>query len=192
MIDTMGEIGRTMDVRYRETAGGGLAATPTGRKARQGAPGTIEGQARMKQSETSGRTRLNQPGTRAALHRTFRTADRIMIQGVHSGPSFGELVAMLLGAIPILGIMAWSAVKILGPIGQALARRIGGGSDRESLGTASLRRWRTRWTTFGPNWPRPTSGWISPNACWHRVASRNSCRGVDPWIRDRRWSRSQA
>jgi L-serine dehydratase len=32
VIDTMGEIGRTMDVRYRETAGGGLAATPTGRK----------------------------------------------------------------------------------------------------------------------------------------------------------------
>jgi L-serine dehydratase len=32
VIDTMGEIGRTMDSRYRETAGGGLAATPTGRK----------------------------------------------------------------------------------------------------------------------------------------------------------------
>lgn len=32
VIDTMGEIGRTMDVRYRETAGGGLAATPTGRR----------------------------------------------------------------------------------------------------------------------------------------------------------------
>ncbi len=32
VIDTMGEIGRDMDVRYRETAGGGLAATPTGRK----------------------------------------------------------------------------------------------------------------------------------------------------------------
>ncbi len=32
VIDTMGEIGRTMDIRYRETAGGGLAATPTGRK----------------------------------------------------------------------------------------------------------------------------------------------------------------
>ena len=28
----MGEIGRSMDVRYRETAGGGLAATPTGRR----------------------------------------------------------------------------------------------------------------------------------------------------------------
>jgi L-serine dehydratase len=32
VIDTMGEIGREMDVRYRETAGGGLAATPTGRR----------------------------------------------------------------------------------------------------------------------------------------------------------------
>ena len=32
VIDTMGEIGRTMDARYRETAGGGLAATPTGRR----------------------------------------------------------------------------------------------------------------------------------------------------------------
>jgi L-serine dehydratase len=32
VIDVMGEIGRTMDVRYRETAGGGLAATPTGRR----------------------------------------------------------------------------------------------------------------------------------------------------------------
>jgi len=32
VIDTMGEIGKTMDVRYRETAGGGLAATPTGRR----------------------------------------------------------------------------------------------------------------------------------------------------------------
>jgi len=32
VIDTMGEIGSEMDVRYRETAGGGLAATPTGRR----------------------------------------------------------------------------------------------------------------------------------------------------------------
>ena len=32
VIDTMGQIGREMDVRYRETAGGGLAATPTGRQ----------------------------------------------------------------------------------------------------------------------------------------------------------------
>lgn len=32
VIDAMGEIGASMDVRYRETAGGGLAATPTGRR----------------------------------------------------------------------------------------------------------------------------------------------------------------
>ena len=32
VIDVMGEIGRNMDVKYRETAGGGLAATPTGRR----------------------------------------------------------------------------------------------------------------------------------------------------------------
>ena len=32
MIDTMGEIGRNMDVRFKETAGGGLAQTPTGKK----------------------------------------------------------------------------------------------------------------------------------------------------------------
>ena len=32
VIDVMGEIGREMDVRYRETAGGGLASTPTGRR----------------------------------------------------------------------------------------------------------------------------------------------------------------
>jgi len=32
VIDVMGEMGREMDVRYRETAGGGLAATPTGRR----------------------------------------------------------------------------------------------------------------------------------------------------------------
>ena len=32
VIDVMGEIGRSMDIRYREPAGGGLAATPTGRR----------------------------------------------------------------------------------------------------------------------------------------------------------------
>src|SRR5437763_13163634 len=32
VIDVMGEIGREMGVRYRETAGGGLAATPTVRR----------------------------------------------------------------------------------------------------------------------------------------------------------------
>lgn len=32
VIDVMGETGREMDVRYRATASGGLAATPTGRR----------------------------------------------------------------------------------------------------------------------------------------------------------------
>lgn len=32
VIDVMGEVGRKMDVRFRETALGGLAASPTGRK----------------------------------------------------------------------------------------------------------------------------------------------------------------
>lgn len=36
IIDAMAEIGRTMDLRYRETAGGGLAATPTGRRLARG------------------------------------------------------------------------------------------------------------------------------------------------------------
>jgi hypothetical protein len=56
-----------------------------------------------------------------------------MIQVAGSGPSIGQLVAIMLGTIPILGIMAWSAVKILGPIGQAFARRIGGNQDGEFL-----------------------------------------------------------
>jgi len=50
-----------------------------------------------------------------------------------AGPSVGQLVVVLLGAIPLLGIMGWMAVKILGPIGQALARRISGGADGEFL-----------------------------------------------------------
>jgi L-serine dehydratase len=32
VIDVMGQIGKEMDVRYRETAGGGLAAPPTRRR----------------------------------------------------------------------------------------------------------------------------------------------------------------
>jgi L-serine dehydratase len=32
VIDVMGEVGRKMDVRYRETALGGLAATPAGQE----------------------------------------------------------------------------------------------------------------------------------------------------------------
>src|SRR5512143_3636246 len=47
-----------------------------------------------------------------------------------NGPSVGQLVAIMAGTIPILGIMGWTVVKTLGPIGQAWARRISG----ESLG----------------------------------------------------------
>ena len=43
IIDAMAEIGRTMDVRYRETAGGGLAATPTGRRLASGRLGPVRG-----------------------------------------------------------------------------------------------------------------------------------------------------
>ena len=43
IIDAMAEIGRTMDVRYRETAGGGLAATPTGRRLARGRLGPVRG-----------------------------------------------------------------------------------------------------------------------------------------------------
>lgn len=36
----------------------------------------------------------------------------------------------MLGTVPILGILGWTAVKILGPIGQAISKRIaGGGGD---------------------------------------------------------------
>jgi hypothetical protein len=52
---------------------------------------------------------------------------------VDTGPTVGVLVAALLGAIPIIGIMGWTAVKILGPIGQAFARRIGGGAGDEEF-----------------------------------------------------------
>ena len=45
------------------------------------------------------------------------------------GPSVGQLVAIMAGTIPILGIMGWTVVKILGPIGQAWGRRIAGGAD---------------------------------------------------------------
>jgi hypothetical protein len=55
-----------------------------------------------------------------------------MIQ-VDSGPTVGQLMVAMLGAIPILGIVAWSAVRIFGPIGQALARRIGAGVAGEGM-----------------------------------------------------------
>ncbi len=49
------------------------------------------------------------------------------LQGVNDGPSAGQLLAIIGGAIPIMGILGYTAVKILGPITQAVARRIGGG-----------------------------------------------------------------
>ncbi len=49
------------------------------------------------------------------------------------GPPIGVIIAGLLGSIPILGIMAWTAVKILGPVGQAFAQRIGGGTGNSLL-----------------------------------------------------------
>ena len=49
-----------------------------------------------------------------------------MLMQVNAGPTVGQLVVALIGAIPILGIMGWTAVKILGPIGQALGKRIAG------------------------------------------------------------------
>jgi hypothetical protein len=50
-----------------------------------------------------------------------------------AGPSVGQLLVAVLGAIPLLGIIGWTAVKILGPIGQAVGRRISGGADGEFL-----------------------------------------------------------
>lgn len=50
---------------------------------------------------------------------------------VDSGPSVGQLLVALLGSIPILAILGWTAWKILGPVGQAIGKRIageGGGS----------------------------------------------------------------
>jgi hypothetical protein len=41
-------------------------------------------------------------------------------------PSAGVLLAAILGSLPIVGMVVWGAVKIAGPVSQALARRIGG------------------------------------------------------------------
>jgi hypothetical protein len=57
-----------------------------------------------------------------------------MTQGSAGAPlTVGLLLTAILGSIPILGIMVWGAVKILGPVGQAVARRIGGGDHSENL-----------------------------------------------------------
>jgi hypothetical protein len=39
------------------------------------------------------------------------------------------MIVAIMGAIPMLGIMGWTAVKILGPIGQAVSKRIAGGVE---------------------------------------------------------------
>jgi hypothetical protein len=58
-------------------------------------------------------------------------------------PSVGFILAAILGSLPIVGIMVWGAVKILGPVGNAFARRIGGGVvDGEEL-QAELRELRS-------------------------------------------------
>lgn len=49
--------------------------------------------------------------------------------GLYDGPPVGVLIVAILGSIPIVGIVAWSAVKILGPVVQALSRRLSGGGD---------------------------------------------------------------
>lgn len=57
----------------------------------------------------------------------------MVVQGGFDGPSVGQLMVVMLGSLPLVGIIAWAAVKILGPIGQALGRRLSGGSDGSHL-----------------------------------------------------------
>jgi hypothetical protein len=49
--------------------------------------------------------------------------------GISGGPPVGVLIVAILGSIPLLGIMAWAAVKILGPVAQAFSRRLAGGGE---------------------------------------------------------------
>ena len=44
-------------------------------------------------------------------------------------PTAGFIVAACLASLPLLGVVVWGAVKILGPVTLAIARRIGGTSD---------------------------------------------------------------
>jgi hypothetical protein len=59
------------------------------------------------------------------------TAAVLQGAGAADGPSVGQLIVIIVGFIPLLGIMAWAAVKILGPVGQALSRRLAGTGDAE-------------------------------------------------------------
>jgi hypothetical protein len=52
---------------------------------------------------------------------------------VDTGPSPEQLVVIMLGAITILGIIAVAAVKIFGPVAQAYARRMSGGTRDQDL-----------------------------------------------------------
>ncbi len=52
---------------------------------------------------------------------------------VDSGPSPEQLVVIMLGSITILGILAWTAARIFGPIAQAYARRMGGGGTEQDV-----------------------------------------------------------
>ena len=51
-----------------------------------------------------------------------------MVLQANGDPAPALVIAGLLGAVPILAIMAWAAVKIFGPLGQSLALRLGGGA----------------------------------------------------------------
>lgn len=53
----------------------------------------------------------------------------MLLLQMHDGPSIGQLVVIMLGTVPILGIIGWTAVKIFGPLGQAVSKRIAGGTD---------------------------------------------------------------
>lgn len=57
----------------------------------------------------------------------------MLLLQMQGGPSIGQLFVMIMGAIPLLGIIGWTAVKIFGPIGQAVSKRIAGGVDGEYL-----------------------------------------------------------
>jgi hypothetical protein len=57
----------------------------------------------------------------------------MMLLQMQDGPSMGQLVVIMMGTVPILGIIGWTAVKIFGPIGQAVSKRIAGGGDGEHL-----------------------------------------------------------
>lgn len=48
-------------------------------------------------------------------------------------PSAWFIIGVTLASLPIVAVMVWGAVRIFGPIGQALARRIAGGTEGDHL-----------------------------------------------------------